>query len=127
MWVLFLSVIGAALFTLSVIVKEIREPANFNAQKDLRQRLQKIVQQQFFILFSLLGGIFLNQTLVLADAVSEPVTVGIAALGAGASLNVILARAVSASEKWLSAPPKSKSQSENEANQPRETDREKTS
>lgn len=100
-WVIFLSVVGAALFTVSLIVKEIKNPVDFEQDEDFKIRLHEIIQHQFFIIFSPLGGVFLYQALVIAGAVSEPATVAIAALGAGVSLNLVLARAVASFEKGM--------------------------
>jgi hypothetical protein len=99
LWVLFLAVVGSALFTVALIVKEIHEPPDFtNLDRDdgrnLRVRIENIIQHQFYILFAPLGGFFLYQMLVLAGSASQHVFVGIAALGAGAMLNLLLAKAI---------------------------------
>jgi len=69
---------------------------------DSRQTsIREIVLHQLYILFAPLGGVFLYQILVLADAVTQPVSVAIAALGAGATLNILLAKAVGSAEAAL--------------------------
>jgi hypothetical protein len=97
MWVIFLAVIGAALHTVALIVNEIKLPPCFstNDPVDLRERMLNLVQNQFFMLFAPLGGIFIYQGLVLAGAAAQPFVVALAAMGAGATLNVVLSLAVS--------------------------------
>jgi hypothetical protein len=96
MWVVFLAVIGAALSTVALIVNEIKTPPNFAMQDPevLRERLLGLVQNQFFMLFAPLGGIFIYQALVLAGAASQQFVVAVAALGAGATLNILLSLAL---------------------------------
>jgi hypothetical protein len=111
LWVVFLAVIGAALSTVALIVKEIRMPPAFFADDptELRKRLLELVQNQFFMLFAPLGGMFTYQALVLTGAVAQPFVVAIAALGAGATLNVLLSVAVyKASEALRKAWPEPK-------------------
>ena len=95
LWVLFLGVFGAAMFTINMIANEIKNPPDFNAiaSPDLHNRIQVIVQQQIFCFFAPVVGIFVYQFLVVAGAASQPVTVGVTALGAGATLSFLLARA----------------------------------
>ena len=87
LWVLLMAVIGAALLTVTIIVHEISDRAGAD-QYD--QRIEKIVRHQFYILFSPLGAIFIYKALVIAQAAEQPLTVAIAALGAGATLNTLL-------------------------------------
>ncbi|HZR20574.1 MAG TPA: hypothetical protein VFE51_25050 [Verrucomicrobiae bacterium] len=103
MWVVFLAVIGAALSTVALIVKEIRSPPSFFAPDpaELRERMLILVQNQFFMLFAPLGSIFVYQGLVLGAAASQPFVVGVAALGAGATLNTLLSLAVSKASNAL--------------------------
>lgn len=111
LWVLLLSVIGASLFTVLLIVTEIKdrpnldklkkEPQNAPELNKFRERIEKIVRHQFYMLFSPLGAIFIYQLLIAAEAAAQPVTVAIAALGSGASLNIILDKAVTLSKTAL--------------------------
>jgi hypothetical protein len=100
LWVILFAVIGSALFTVVLLVKEIESPPDFDENKPdpTRLRIRELVFNQLYLLFAPLGGIFIYQILVLADAVTQPVTVAIAALGAGATLNILLARAIGAAE-----------------------------
>jgi hypothetical protein len=92
LWVMLLSVVGAGLLTVSLVVNEISDrPDN---RQELRERDQYIVQHQFFIFFAPIGAIFVYQLLVAAGAVAQPLTVAVAALGAGASLNYLLVLAL---------------------------------
>ena len=61
--------------------------------------MEDIVLHQFYLLFSPLGAIFVYQLLVIADTAGQAVTVAIAALGAGSTLNILLDKAVLASKK----------------------------
>ena len=111
LWVLLLSVIGSSLFTLLIIVSEIKErpdfaklkadPPNEAEVKKFREKIENIVRHQFYMLFSPLGAIFVYQLMVAAGAVGQPITVAIAALGAGSTMNLLLDKAVLASKKAL--------------------------
>jgi hypothetical protein len=107
MWVVFLAVIGAALSTVAVIVNEISTPTTFSTQdpkedpKELRERLLVLVQNQFFMIFAPLGGIFIYQALILGGAAAQTFVVAIAALGAGATLNILLKLALSKASEAL--------------------------
>ena len=104
LWVLFLSVIGAGISTISLVVHEISDPPDFSeavknkiARKTLRKRFQVLVEHEFYILFAPIGGVFVYQLMVLSNVVNEPVTVAVAALGAGFSINALISRAVKSS------------------------------
>lgn len=101
LWVLLLSVVGAGLLTVAIIVNEISNRPDFSNEVQVRQREETIIRHQFFILFAPLGAIFAYQLLVIADAADQPVTVALAAVGAGATLNAMLARAVAYSRQLL--------------------------
>ena len=111
LWVLLLSVIGSSLFTLIIIVSEIKERPNFDKikadppdeaeVKKFREKIENIVRHQFYMLFSPLGAIFIYQLMVAAGAVGQPITVAVAALGAGSTMNLLLDKAVLASKKAL--------------------------
>ena len=104
LWVLLVSVIGAGLLTVSIILKEIGDRPDMNVAKEIHKRIEMIVRHQFFILFAPLGAIFVYQTLILAEAAENPFTVALAALGAGASLNALLNRAIAFARRQLEAP-----------------------
>ena len=111
LWVLLLSVIGSSLFTVLIIVSEIKERPDFDKikadppdeveVKKFREKIENIVRHQFYMLFSPLGAIFVYQLMVTAGAVGQPITVAIAALGAGSTINLLLDKAVLASKKAL--------------------------
>lgn len=111
LWVLLLSVVGASLFTVSIIVSEIKKRPNFDKlgkdppdekeREKFREKLENIVRHQFYMLFSPLGAIFIYQLLIMAKAADQPVTVAIAALGAGSTINILLDKAVSASRRAM--------------------------
>jgi hypothetical protein len=94
LWVLFMAVLGAGLTTLSLIVREIKNRPDFTQVDKLHERLEDIARHQFYIVFAPLGAVFVYQLLVIGKSAAEPVTVAIAALGAGLSLSVLLDTAV---------------------------------
>lgn len=116
MWVVFLAVVGAALSTVALIVNEIRSPPCFFTDDPtaLRERMLALVQNQFFMLFAPLGGIFIYQALVLTGAALQPFVVAIAALGAGATLNIVLKIAIAKASDAL----KTNAQRNEEAEEP---------
>lgn len=101
LWVVLMSVLGAGLLTVGLIVKEIKERPAPNDEAKIQERLQTMVQHQFFILFAPLGAVFVYQILVVGEAASQPLTVALASLGAGASMNVLLSKAVSYSASLI--------------------------
>jgi len=103
LWVMLLAVIGASLMTLSLLVAEIVKPVREEDASVIRQRTQTIVMHQFFIQFSPLGAIFVYQSLLAAKAAEEPIAVALAALGAGAAINLVLRNAVNASARLFSS------------------------
>lgn len=165
LWILLIAAIGAGIFTVSIIVSEIKNRPQFSLldsyyieqvmnmiiasqqkesrkkkAKDLasqsvkkgaienilvavtleynklmvdelnefRSRLERIIRHQFYILFSPIGAIFVYQLLVIANAANNAVTVALAAFGAGASLNLILDKAVRYAEKAIGITEKKK-------------------
>lgn len=124
LWVILISVIGAGLVTIALIVQEISDglPVEDGAaaavaaapvaagqkrkhRPGIRDRLEGIVRHEFFIMFSPIGAIFIYQALVLAKAAAHPFSVAIAALGAGAALNGLLDKAVQVSQGLLKEKP----------------------
>jgi hypothetical protein len=99
LWVILLSVIGSAIATVSLLVVGTKEPLDYSAETGdaldkFRERIEQIVEHQFFILFAPLGAVFVYQMLVAAEAANKPITVAIAALGSGPVLNYLLAQAI---------------------------------
>lgn len=111
LWVLLLSVIGSSLFTFLIIISEIKQRPDFtrlqlgaedkNELKKFQVKIEDIVRHQFYMLFSPLGAIFVYQILVVAETTTQPVTVAIAALGAGSTLNILLDVAVDKSKEII--------------------------
>jgi len=99
LWVLLLGVVGAALKTVQIIVREITDRPDYDESKPenveaVRTHIQEIVRHQFYILFAPLGAVFVYQALVVGEAANNAFTVAIAALGAGVSLNALLEAAI---------------------------------
>lgn len=102
LWVILLSVIGASISTVSLIVRETKDTLDYENEEDkFWKRIKHIVQHQFLILFAPLGAIFVYQMLVAADAIHKPATVALAALGAGPTINYLLARAINLSKNLI--------------------------
>jgi len=102
LWVILLSVIGASISTVKLILTETKDTLDYEKEeKRFWQRIQHIVQHQFLILFSPLGAIFVYQMLVAADAIQKPTTVALAALGAGPTINYLLAKAINLSKNLV--------------------------
>jgi len=94
LWVIFLAVVGAGIFTIHIIVQGIMESINDMDHERLRFRVQQIVVHEFYILFAPLGAIIVYQLIVIAGMSKQYLTVALAVLGAGLALNVILDRAL---------------------------------
>jgi hypothetical protein len=97
-WVIFLAVLGAGLLTIILIIQGVSRPVG---ETDCDQRLRAMLEHQFFVMFAPLSGIFIFQLLVIAGGAKEPLTVATVILGAGATLNGLLARAVNSAEQYL--------------------------
>jgi hypothetical protein len=96
LWALLVSVFGSGLFTIRLIVRQVKSPVDVNNVRQFRDRLQEVVLHQFYIFFAPLGAVFIYQLLVAAGAASVETTVAIAMLAAGAALNGLLDRALNA-------------------------------
>jgi hypothetical protein len=94
LWIILLAVVGAGLFTVRLVVKDMLTRPNWADAADVRKRVQKVVMHQFFILFAPLGAVLVYQLLVAAGAANEVITVALAILGAGAAADSILAKAL---------------------------------
>lgn len=101
LWVIVLSVLGASLLTVTILLEEIGSPVDFTNLQTLYSKRRALAQQQVFILFAPLGGIFIFQALLAAGAAEKPLTVAIAAFGAGATSNILITRAVNAARGVL--------------------------
>ena len=110
LWTLLLSVIGSGLFTIQLIVRQVKTPVDVNNARQFRDRLQEVVLHQFYIFFAPLGAIFIYQLLVAAGAASVETTVAIAMLAAGAALNGLLDRALNAVQNAVEARKRSAAQ-----------------
>lgn len=95
LWVLLVSVVGAGILTVGLIVGEIKDMPDPDQPDKIRDHLQAIVQHQFYILFAPVGAIFVYQIMVVSSAASSNFTVALAALGAGAAMSALLTKAVS--------------------------------
>jgi hypothetical protein len=100
LWVLLMSVLGAAVLTISMVVSWVRDPLDFADEKSLRQRLENIVRHQFYVIFAPIGSVFVYQALIVSQAASQPLAVGIAAFGSGMALNRLLDVALDAATKY---------------------------
>lgn len=92
LWVLLLSVLGAGLYTIKLVVDNVRKGSSYSEQA-VRAMAADILQHQFYILFAPLGSIFVYQFLILTGVGSKSLTVALAALASGIALNVLLKKA----------------------------------
>jgi hypothetical protein len=103
--VLLVSVIGAGVITVALIVEEITKMQGIitlgpdDRPGEIRKHAQVLIQHQFFILIAPLTAICVYQTMVVGSAASSTFTVGLAALGAGPSLSALLTKAGAAAGK----------------------------
>jgi len=108
LWVLLLSVLGAGVLTVALMVDEITLAGTISSMTpdqqatEIRKHLQTIVQHQVFILFAPVSGLFVYQTMVAGSAAMSSFTVALAALGAGPSLSALLTKAGAAATKLFS-------------------------
>jgi hypothetical protein len=103
LWVLLLSVIGAGLFTINIIVEGVKERIGSMTVDKVRTTIQKIILHEFYVFFSPIGAIFVYQLLVAGGAASQYITVAIAVLAAGLALNLLLEKALDIINKNLKA------------------------
>jgi len=103
LWVLLLSVIGAGLFTINIIVEGVKERIGSMTVDKVRKTIQKIILHEFYVFFSPIGAIFVYQLLVAGGAASQYITVAIAVLAAGLALNLLLEKALDIINKNLKA------------------------
>jgi hypothetical protein len=98
LWTLLIAVFGASLFTISIVIRAIKEPPDTAAPAAFRNRVQEVALHQFYVVFAPLGSIFVYQLLLMAGAANTPVVVALAALASGITLNLLLRRAIKAVE-----------------------------
>jgi hypothetical protein len=89
LWVIFMSVIGGCLFTISLLVKQVNDPVAIDAP-NYQSRLAELLRHQFYVVFSPVGSIIVYQLMVLTDVISRPVTVAMGAIAAGIAANKLL-------------------------------------
>lgn len=94
LWVLLVSVLGAGLFTFSLLVSHVRDPIPVADEPTYRTKIEELVRHQFYILFAPLGAVFVYQLLVVAGAASAQITVAITILAVGTATNLLLDNAV---------------------------------
>jgi hypothetical protein len=104
LWVLLLSVLGAGLYTIKLVVDNVRKGSDYS-EKAVRIMAADIIQHQFYILFAPLGSIFVYQFLILTGVGSKSLTVALAALASGIALNVLLKKAWDAVAEVLRTDP----------------------
>jgi hypothetical protein len=102
LWLVLVSVLGTGVYTISIIVRNIKDRVDFKDVQKVRDRIEDIVRHQFYILFSPLCAALVYQLLVTAGAANEHVTVTFAALAAGLMLNKLLDKAVETAHGVLS-------------------------
>lgn len=90
LWVILLTVVGSVLFTISLIVKQAKNPIEEQARLEIRSRIQEIINHQFFILFAPLGAVIIYQMQVKIEAASSTIAVALVALAAGVTVNLVL-------------------------------------
>ena len=101
LWVLLLSVVGSSVFTIKLVVGNLKDPIDFCNSMKVREGASEVTSHQFYILFAPLGGIFVYQLLVAAGSATETITVGLAALASGIALNAVLEKAWSGVQSFL--------------------------
>lgn len=106
MWVILVSVIGAVLIAIGSIIDGLTSQSRKNTmlheitgtelEAKIENKVANLVLYQLFILFAPIGAIFLYQMMLLTGTADENLTVGIAALAAGAGLSLLLKKAIKA-------------------------------
>jgi len=125
LWVLLLSVIGAGLFTIILVIDAITGPKGLDEWKKLkklepqveeakqeaewhklnRQKIQVVVKHQFFVWFAPIGAIFIYQLLVISGTAYNQYTVALASLAAGVTPYWLLDKALGAIGNILKGSP----------------------
>jgi hypothetical protein len=73
LWLVLVSVLGTGVYTISIIVRNIKDRVDFKDVQKVRDRIEDIVRHQFYILFSPLCAALVYQLLVTAGAANEHV------------------------------------------------------
>ena len=112
LWVILVSVIGAVLIAIKFIIEGLTSQSRKKTmlhnitgtelEAKIENKVAYLVLYQLFILFAPIGAIFLYQMLLLTGAADENLTVGIAALAAGAGLNLLLKKAINTQASIIS-------------------------
>ena len=93
LWLLLLSTVGAGLFTIQLVIDNLRTPTDFSKPGQVRERLALLIKHQFYVLFAPMTSIFVYQLLVAAGGASETITVGFTALASGIAMSGVLEKA----------------------------------
>jgi hypothetical protein len=97
LWVILMSVIGAVLIAIGVILRGLGtcrlDASTPDGRKKIHAASQNLVKHQMLILFAPLGAMFLYQIMLLTGTADENLTVGLAALAAGGGMNALLNKA----------------------------------
>lgn len=109
LWVILVSVVGAVLISVGVIIQGLRSRDMVVSggkrkkvpKMDTQVEVHKLLKHQLFILFAPIGAIFLYQMMLLTGTAGENLTVGVAALAAGGGLGLLLRKARKAVSKLL--------------------------
>ena len=128
-WVLFIAVFGSSLLVIILVIRGVVDPPRLpfsipvekgnvlskeeeerakhqeeENRKKFRDNMRTIIEHQFYLLFAPFSGIFVYQFLVLGEAAAHSTMVALTVLGAGLTLNVILARGVRLAEQLIKSP-----------------------
>lgn len=101
LWVLLISVIGAGVLTVALLVAEISKIPAPNQPDQISGHLQGVIEHQLFILFAPVSSIFVYQVMVAGKSASSSFTVALAALGAGPSLSALLTKAAASAASFF--------------------------
>jgi hypothetical protein len=93
LWVLLLSVLGAGVYTINLVVDIVGKRQLFDGE-EARPVLKDMVQHQVFTLVAPLTAIFIYQSMVAIDLAENALPVALAALASGLALNSLLVRAM---------------------------------
>lgn len=111
LWVILVSVVGAVLIAVGLIIRELKPSCLRKKDGDnekeadadkippippehlFQDKVQALLKQQLYILFAPIGAIFVYQSLLITGMADERITVGIAALAAGGGLGILLGKA----------------------------------
>jgi hypothetical protein len=104
LWVLLLAALGSCLFTISILVKQVENPVEFDDDTKLNARKQEVLRHQFYVLFSPISAILVYQMMVAAGSAGSILTVAFGILAAGIAMNLLLDKAVTVVQGTLGGP-----------------------